>query len=232
MNQQSKLKNSALPYYGVAVLWLLFVVFRQTGRTVLAMDVSIGLFLLLRIIGLHGGPFPRTCETTNKSQTDLGFYSKQILQKCTAGVQTLECIMRQIQNTDVREKVFQLGELSRKILREVTERPEKISKIYTFVDYYIPTTVNILNAYRRAEATGIEGENISKTKKQIESMLDSSILVVFHKQLDSLFGSDALDISLELSVLEEMMIREGITGEKLEVQTIKNADGTDIQLTL
>ena len=141
-------------------------------------------------------------------------------------------MMKQIQNTEVRRKVLQLEELSGKILNEVRERPEKISKISTFVDYYVPTTINILNAYRRAEATGIEGENISKTKRQIESMLDSSMLVVFHKQLDSLFGADALDISLELSVLKEMMIREGISEEKLEAQTAKNADGSVIRLTL
>lgn len=144
----------------------------------------------------------------------------------------LNNVMEQIQNTEVRRKVLQLKELSEKILNEVKERPEKTSQISTFVDYYVPTTINILNAYRRAEATGIEGENISKTKKQIESMVDSSILIVFHKQLDSLFGTDALDISLELSVLNEMMIREGISGEKLEAQTAKNADGSDIRLTL
>lgn len=171
-------------------------------------------------------------EEVGKVQEDANSRSGQILQKCVAAVQSLGYVTQQIQSIEVRGKVSQLEELSGKILNEVRERPEKLPKISTFVNYYVPTTINILNAYRRAEATGIEGENISKTKKQIESMLDSSILIVFHKQLDSLFGADALDISLELSVLEEMMIREGIAGEKLEAQTIKNGDGSDIQLTL
>lgn len=193
------------------------------------MGSSIVLFLLLRLVVPCSA---QQKEIEAEPGTNDNTFPEQLLQKCAATVQALSRMAQQIQNTDVRGKVSQLEELSGKILNEVKERPEKTSKISTFVNYYIPTTINILNAYRRAEATGIEGENISKTKKQIESMLDSSILVVFHKQLDNLFGADALDISLELSVLEEMMIREGIVGEKLEAQTLKNSDGSDIQLTL
>lgn len=210
-------------------MWLLFMIFRQSGRTILAMGSSIVLFLLLRLVVPCSA---QQKEIEAEPGTNDNTFPEQLLQKCAATVQALSRMAQQIQNTAVRGKVSQLEELSGKILNEVKERPEKTSKISTFVNYYIPTTINILNAYRRAEATGIEGENISKTKKQIESMLDSSILVVFHKQLDNLFGADALDISLELSVLEEMMIREGIVGEKLEAQTLKNSDGSDIQLTL
>ena len=229
MTRQTKWKSSAFPYYGVAVLWLLFMIFRQSGGTILTMGSSIVLFLLLRLVVPCSA---QQKEIEAEPGTNDNTFPEQLLQKCAATVQALSRMAQQIQNTDVRGKVSQLEELSGKILNEVKERPEKTSKISTFVNYYIPTTINILNAYRRAEATGIEGENISKTKKQIESMLDSSILVVFHKQLDNLFGADALDISLELSVLEEMMIREGIVGEKLEAQTLKNSDGSDIQLTL
>ncbi len=230
MDQREKFKSPSLPYYGVAVLWLLFIFLQQPGRISLVMGLSVGLFLLLRLIGLYNRLQPY--EKANELQENTDDRSEQILQKCAVAIQALDYVMQRIQNTGVRERVSQLEKLSGKILNEVKERPEKISKISTFVDYYVPTTINILNAYRRAEATGIEGENISKTKKQIESMLDSSILVVFHKQLDSLFGADALDISLELSVLKEMMIREGIAGEKLEAETIKNEDGSDIRLTL
>lgn len=232
MNQRAKQKGLSVPYYGVTVLWLLLAILQQSGRLAVAMGLSVGIFLLLRIMCLYTGSQPTLHDTAEKLQASTNPQSEQILQKCTTATQNLNCITQQIQNIAVRKKVSTLADLSKKILNEVTERPEKIFGISTFVNYYVPTTINILNAYRRAEAAGIEGKNINKTKEQIESMLDSSILVVFHKQLDSLFGADALDISLELSVLEEMMLREGITGEKLEAQTTKNADGSDIQLTL
>ena len=47
-----------------------------------------------------------------------------------------------------------------------------------------------------------------------------------------LFGTDALDISTDISVLEAMLAREGLAGEKMEAQTTKNGDGTDLKLEL
>ena len=59
-----------------------------------------------------------------------------------------------------------------------------------------------------------------------------TIVSAFEKQLDSLFGSDALDISTDISVLESMLVQEGLAGETLEAETTRNGDGTDINLNL
>ena len=58
-----------------------------------------------------------------------------------------------------------------------------------------------------------------------------SIVAAFEKQLDSLYGADALDISADITVLENMMAREGLTGQPLQAQTLPD-DGTDIKLEL
>lgn len=126
------------------------------------MGSSIVLFLLLRLVVPCSA---QQKEIEAEPGTNDNTFPEQLLQKCAATVQALSRMAQQIQNTDVRGKVSQLEELSGKILNEVKERPEKTSKISTFVNYYIPTTINILNAYRRAEATGIEGENISNYVK-------------------------------------------------------------------
>ena len=230
MNRPTNQKSLPIPYYGVAALWLLVAVLQRLDRLPLVMGLSIGVFILLRLMDQRGTSRPVSPEMEEAAQMDSGF--EQVLQKGTESVQAMDLAMQQIQSTKVREDISQLAELSEKILREVRECPEKASKIIAFVDYYVPTTLNILNAYRRAEATGIEGENINNTKRQIETMLKSCILVVFHKQLDNLFGADALDMTRELSVLEAMMLREGLIGEKLEAETLKNGDGTDIRLML
>ena len=104
-------------------------------------------------------------------------------------------------------------------------------KIRKLMDYYLPTTLKLLNAYDRMSVAGIGGENIDTTKARVENMM-TTIVESFKKQYDSLFGADALDISTEISVLETMMVREGFTGERMEAETTKNADGTDIKLEL
>ena len=49
---------------------------------------------------------------------------------------------------------------------------------------------------------------------KIESMMDT-IVVAFEKQLDSLFSSEALDISTDITVLEGMLQREGLVGQPM-----------------
>lgn len=226
MKQQS---NVPSPYYGVSILWLLFIILQPSAGISLKIILSIGIFTLLRLMQTDHASVPcGVADTLISPELD----PNHVLQLGDVAILNLRQVMEQIQNPGVRTTIAQLELLGGKILNEVENRPEKLPQIETFVNYFLPTTLNILNAYRRAEATGIDGENINRTKHQIEGMLNSSILVVFNKQLDSLFGKDVLDISLELSVLENMMVREGIAGERMEVETTKNADGSDIRLTL
>lgn len=232
MRKRNISDGSSAPYYGVAVLWILLSVLQQSNRILFAMILSIGIFVLLQLIRQQNGSPSSPCQSIEEPLPNSNEKLNSEIQKGVASIQALKRIMTQIQDVEVRKKIFELETLSKKILNEVEEYPEKVSQIKTFVDYYFPTTLNILNAYRRVEAAGIDGENINRTKQQIEATLDSSILVVFRRQLDSLFGADALDISVELSVLQNMMVREGITGEKMKTETIKNEDGSDIRLTL
>ena len=109
--------------------------------------------------------------------------------------------------------------------------PAKLPQIRKFMDYYLPTALKILNAYDRMDSTGVSGENITGTKEKVENIM-GTIVTAFERQLDGLFGADAMDISTDISVLETMLAREGLAGERMEAESTKNADGTDIRLEL
>ena len=81
------------------------------------------------------------------------------------------------------------------------------------MNYYLPTTIKLLNAYDRMSAQGIEGENIDKSMKSITEMLDAAI-AAYKKQLDSLFANQALDIETDISVMNSMLDREGLSDKK------------------
>ena len=68
------------------------------------------------------------------------------------------------------------------------------------------------------DAAGISGENIDATKKKVEQMM-ATISHAFDRQLDALFGDEALDISTDITVMEQMLQREGLGGQK------KDGDG-------
>ena len=60
-------------------------------------------------------------------------------------------------------------------------------------------------------STGISGSNIDSTKKKVETMLDT-LCTAFNKQLDALFSDEALDVSTDITVMENLLAQEGLSG--------------------
>ena len=55
----------------------------------------------------------------------------------------------------------------------------------------------------------MSGDNIDSTKQRVERMM-GTIVKAFDKQLDALYGEEALDISTDITVLENMLAQEGL----------------------
>jgi len=134
-----------------------------------------------------------------------------------------------IADPDISADIVRLEQVSEKIFAFVKENPEKLPQIRKFMDYYLPTTLKLLNAYDRASSAGVSGENIDSMLTKVEGMM-RTIVAAFEKQLDGLFGAENLDISTDITVLETMMAREGLTGDQLHAQTTPKSD--DIKLDL
>ena len=63
--------------------------------------------------------------------------------------------------------------------------PEVAPDLQKMMNYYLPTTSKLLDAYRELDKQPIAGENISNTKAEIEQTVDT-LNVAFEKLLDSL----------------------------------------------
>ena len=109
-------------------------------------------------------------------------------------------------------KIDRIGEITGKILDYQRSHPSKSGQLRSFLNYYLPTTLKILRAYAQLDAQGIEGENISAAKKRIEDMMDQ-VVSGFEKQLDKLFQDDAMDITSDVEVLENMLKKDGLSDE-------------------
>ena len=88
--------------------------------------------------------------------------------------------------------------------------PEKENSLRQFRNHYLPKTFSILESYARMERMGVEGGNIGSAMKDVEDIMDKLVLG-FEKQLDALFDSEALDVTTDVSVLENMMTMEGLS---------------------
>ena len=118
-----------------------------------------------------------------------------------------------IKDPEVRSKINEIMRITDKITQDAIADPSDIPQIKRFMNYFLPTTIKLLNAYDRMSAQGIEGENLDKTMKSINTMLDDAI-VAYKKMLDSLFANQALDIETDINVMNTMLAREGLTENK------------------
>ncbi|MBQ8263953.1 MAG: 5-bromo-4-chloroindolyl phosphate hydrolysis family protein [Oscillospiraceae bacterium] len=116
-----------------------------------------------------------------------------------------------IPDVEVKHKIRDIMEVSDKIIEDAIDDPSDVPQIKKFLDYYLPTTIKLLNAYDRMGAQGIEGEHISGTMKSISEMLDTAI-EAYHKLLDSLFANQALDVETDIEVMNTLLKREGLSG--------------------
>lgn len=83
------------------------------------------------------------------------------------------------------------------------------------MEYYLPTTIKLLQAYQDLDAQPVQGENIISSKKEIEKTLDT-LNMAFEKLLDDLFQETAWDVSTDISVLHTMLAQEGLTEDGLK----------------
>ncbi len=112
-----------------------------------------------------------------------------------------------IPDEEMKGKIARLEAVTAKIFEQAKSDPEKRPQMRKFMDYYLPTSLKLLDSYAEMEAQGIEGENISESKRRIEDAMDT-LVTAFENQLDKLFESDAL--STDIDVMERMLKADGL----------------------
>ena len=121
----------------------------------------------------------------------------------------IQAVNRAISDPAMTAKLTRLETVIRKIFEFIEENPGQIMEMRRFMGYYLPTTLKLLNAYDRMDSQGVSGGNIGGTMERVENIM-GTIVTAFERQLDALFGAEALDISTDITVLENMMAREGL----------------------
>ena len=117
-----------------------------------------------------------------------------------------------IEDEVMSEKIRRMQNLTASIFDEVQAHPEKRPMIDRFMNYYLPTTLKLLESYARIEAQGVSGENMAKAKADIEGIADT-LVAGYEKQLDKLYRAEAVDIAGDVSVIESMLKRDGLAGK-------------------
>ena len=115
----------------------------------------------------------------------------------------------------ISAKISRMELLVDRIFDRVEQNPDSVNDMRRMMDYYLPTTMKLLEAYEELDAQPVQGENIISSEKEIEDTIDT-LNIAFEKLLDSLFQDTAWDVSSDISVLHTMLAQEGLTEDGLK----------------
>ena len=124
----------------------------------------------------------------------------------------------------ISEKLYRLERVLTEIFDALREHPEKKTQMRKFMDYYLPTTLKLVQTYADFDGVQIQGENITTAKQEIEKTLDT-INSAFEKLLDDLFQDAAFDATTDAQVLQTLLAQEGLA----EDEKFKQAGKFDLE---
>ena len=124
-----------------------------------------------------------------------------------------------IPGEEISKKLERLELITGKIFEYVASHPEKVAETRKFMDYYMPTTLKLVYAYKEFDAQDIQGDTINNAKEEIEHSLDM-VNQAFENLFDSLFQEEAMDISSDISVLKTMLKQEGLMGSDFRKEKV------------
>lgn len=121
-----------------------------------------------------------------------------------------------IPGVEISAKMSRLELIVSRIFAQVEKNPAAASEMHQFMTYYLPTTEKLLDAYRELDGQPVQGQNIVETKKEIEETLDT-LNYAFEKLLDSFYKDLAWDVTTDISVLNTMLAKEGLTDDGMKI---------------
>jgi len=231
----TKKKQSVIPIYTVGLIWLSRAIsgnlsgFGQIIQTIVLSAVAYGVLKIFfpdkveekkqnEPAKQESKPQPAPGkeeakpEQAEKAEAPTGNAELDaILKQGTQAVEKIQQLNDEIPDFKLSAQIKQIEVLTEKIFAYVKEHPQDVRQIRQFLNYYLPTTIKLLEQYVVLQNQGMRMGNIDEGMKKIEEMLDK-IIAAFQRQLDSLFESSVVDITADIQVMEQMMASEGLTG--------------------
>jgi len=230
--QNAKKKRSALPIYAIGIVWLLYAGKLNTFRGILSCAVvSAIVYAILRIV-LPGKktdeppkaaapeqPQPKQAEKKPEPQPEPEPVEKlppelqSVIYQGKRAIADIRRLNDEIPDERISAQIDLIERLTAQIFDCVRKNPKKLSQIRQFLNYYLPTTIKLMEQYVTLQNQSLKTENITEGMQKIEDLLDK-VIIAFQRQLDALFEADVVDITADIRVMEQMMASEGLTNKK------------------
>jgi len=201
--------KSTLPFYGAGLALILFSfifpIYKIWGL-ILGAAVSAFVFILVSKFA----PYKTVMVEAPLKEADTGdAHLNKLITEGRLKLKEIDTLCLKIKDAHVLKDVEELKLYGAKIFNYLEEHPEKVTSVRQFMDYYLPTTLNLVQNYVNLKSHGAAGENIDSAVSKIEEALDV-VVVAFKKQFDNLFEAKAIDIIADVNVMERLLKAGGL----------------------
>lgn len=121
-----------------------------------------------------------------------------------------------IKNVQISHYINRIEKLSKEIFKYIKNNSTQISQIRRLLNYYLPTTLKLLESYAEMETLSYKGKNIISSMNNIEKMIQE-VLKAFENQLDALYSQKNLYVDADIKVLNSILKQEGLLDDKSDI---------------
>ena len=206
---EKKTIRSGAPFLlaGLGVMAVALIVGLGTLPTyLLSAAAGAGLFVLgrrafpYRVIEVERGPQSGNAEVD------------ALIREARAQLEQIAAANEAIAEPELSAQIEDIEATCRRILALLEEQPNMLSSLRTFLRYYLPATLKLLDARARLENEVQQGQNAQIATRIREAM--AAVQTAFHKQLDALSEYRFINLESEMDVLSDMLESDGLLAEE------------------
>ena len=199
-------KPSVLPYYAAALAFVVLCAVLPVYR-LWALLAALGA-AMLAFAGAKKICPPRVVETEVPFHTGVDDVDA-MLTEMQQQLDTLHALNEALPDPQLSAAMARMEKAGRSIVETVEATPAKAKQVRRFANYYLPDAVNVLQQYAKLAKQGVRGENAAAIRAEVEHNA-ASIATAFENQLDALYAAESMDLSADLTVLQNMLKGQGL----------------------
>ncbi len=199
-------KPSVLPYYAAALAFVVLCAVLPVYR-LWALLAALGA-AVLAFAGAKKICPPRVVETEVPFHTGVDDVDA-MLTEMQQQLDTLRALNEALPDPQLSAAMARMEKAGRSIVETVEATPAKAKQVRRFANYYLPDAVNVLQQYAKLAKQGVRGENAASIRAEVEHNA-ASIATAFENQLDALYAAESMDLSADLTVLQNMLKGQGL----------------------
>lgn len=205
-------KPSTAPVYAVAAVWLLYTLLvglHTLPQLLVCAALSVGAYLLMK------AAFPGKTvqvEVPEKAPDTGDPALDAVILQGRESIKKIRLLNEKIPDAKISNLLRELEDTTKKIFAQLEADKSQVKECRQFLNYYLPTTIHLLERYVELQDQGSGTGSVREAMRKIEETL-TTVNSAFRRQLDHLFEKDVVDITAEITVMEQLLKSQGLTGE-------------------